>query len=524
MKIAVVVMVKDEAEDILPWLCWYIDLGVNTILFFDDSSTDGTYEIAQEVGRLKDVRVKRLPPSIESHTVRQRGCYQEVLAAYADEFDWIGFFDADEYLRLTGDQSLIDFLDRPELVGAVAVNWCNYGSGGNVVKPSMPAFWAYHQHYAKNEMVNKHVKTFLRPKCWTSVWYNVHFFEVEPFLYDNASGNNVVWSNTPGITAEEAVWDRAKVMHYQCRSMEHFIERVRKRPDIPADPNLWKIYDHAEVTDESPRDKYHSIAVIMRLVIQASVLRGLTSFCKSAGSTQTLQTQIRHGTSTAFPSKHQKISTPRLRPQHDQSNLVEKPLKIRICSIETHFETMVRYSPQSGYVFGLSNEGSLGLTERILALSIDNIPGTAFLFLERRSDLVIIEQDPRLTDFLPYFSILSREDNKVFFCHSKTKLFLSSEPPVVGGKISASRRAPRDWEKFQLTPLDSGDIAYKDRRIKLLNYFLDGSQDLESFCSTHYQDNLGSLCSVFPLLILIKGSNELARFAGSLGALERYVF
>ena len=113
MKVAVAIVVKDEAADILPWLCWYFRLNVDTIIVHDDSSTDGTFELVRDVAATRDIRLHRVPPSIEFYTHRQQRCYVRTLVDYADEFDWIGFFDADEYLSLPGDQDLSLFLDRP---------------------------------------------------------------------------------------------------------------------------------------------------------------------------------------------------------------------------------------------------------------------------------------------------------------------------------------------------------------------------------------------------------------------------
>ena len=100
MRVAVVLMLKDEAAEILPWLGWYFGLGVDTIVVFDDSSTDGTAELLEQAAVTSDVRLTRLAPTNESFTNRQQAAYAAAMRRYADEFDWIGFFDADEYLAL----------------------------------------------------------------------------------------------------------------------------------------------------------------------------------------------------------------------------------------------------------------------------------------------------------------------------------------------------------------------------------------------------------------------------------------
>ncbi len=523
MKIAIVVMVKDEAEDILPWLCWYLDLGVDTILFFDDSSTDGTYEIAQEVGRLKDVRVERLPHSLDLYTVRQQMCYQHVLATYADEFDWIGFFDADEYLRLSDGECLVEFLDRSDLVGAIAINWCNYGSSGHVVKPSMPAFWAYDQHYKRDEMVNRHVKTFVRPKAWTGKWHNVHFFDVDYLLYDTSIGTTVNWSSIPGITGGDALWDRARVMHYQCRSMEHFVERVRKRPDIPAHPSLWVAYDHAEVTDDSPRLKYRSVALIMRSVVQDLIRRITVSFCNVIDPVQHSSKRPNRPSPRNDPPELRKLSMRDFHPELTQDKAFERSSKMSIVLIKTYFDVGIRLSTASGQVCGITSQDNSEVDPRVLALCIADLPEIVFLFVERVDQLIIIEQDPRLVDFLTYVLFPIGEKARFALRHPSTNFFLSSAPPVGQGKISASRYLVRDWEEFELITLDENEPIFSDQRVKIIKAFLEGDRDLDSFCSNYRQEDLSNLCSVFSVLMAIKGSDKLAKFHERLGALRRYV-
>ncbi len=519
MKIAVVVMVKDEAEDILPWLCWYIDLGVNTIFFFDDSSSDGTKHIAQAVGKIADVRVSSFERSIDFYAIRQRKCYKEILINHADEFDWIGFLDADEYLRLPSGQNLAEFLDRSDLVGAVAINWCNYGSGGNVLKPHMPAFWAYNQHYHKSKMENRHVKSFLRPKCWTGEWFNVHFFDVDPFLYDDVNGGTVAWSSIRGITAEEPVWDGGRVMHYQCRSMEHFVERVRKRPDIPAHPSLWASYDHAEVTDETPRLKYYSIALIMRTVVQEAIKQIAVSFWEQVDFIQDSMSQARDTSFLLNPFERQDPFTISFDPWWSGEKTLEKSEKVRIFSLKTHFDTCP-YLVDRGEVHCISTKEEWDTDGRILAMCIHDLPGIVFLFVASSDKLMIIDQDPRLVNFLSYVIYSVNNEGKIALRNPASMLFLSSMPPVADGKLSASRHLVQDWEKFELVPFDE----FRDSRIRLIEEFVNGNRDLKSFWSEQSEESLLDLCSVFPVLVSIADQTEVNKLRWRLGPLKRYVY
>lgn len=250
---AVVLVVKDEAADILAWLAWYQELGFDACIVYDDDSSDGTWDSLRQAALVQDVRPRRtIGPKPGRYEIRQEFCYRQALLEWRDEFDWLAFFDADEFLLLNEDDNIQSFLRRFGDADAVAVNWCNYGSSEHLLKPVMPAFEAYTWHGDERQRVNRHVKTIVRPRKTGPGWRNVHCFDVPDERYRLANGDRVVWSETAGIIADAPDWRVAKLMHYQCRSMEHFIERLKKRPELAAIPGIWQAYDVREVRDERP--------------------------------------------------------------------------------------------------------------------------------------------------------------------------------------------------------------------------------------------------------------------------------
>jgi len=285
MKIAVVLIVKDEVDDILPWLGWYAHLGVDSLIVYDDGSTDGTSQLVEDAGRLFDVRLIRVLPTAETFTARQARSYIEALNIYKDEFDWIGFFDADEYLAVDHGTNLKDVLATVAGMGAgaMAVHWRNYGTNGHVLTPHGLPFAAYTWHSSPEEPINWHVKSFVRPRLWAGSWVNVHYFAVEPMQYLYANGETPIWSETKGITQPPPSWDHIRVMHYQCRSLEQYVNRIRKRPDIPPDAAPWYESNYSYSEDTSPRSAIVPVSRWIAAVAMVSAQRVLNSehFMKS---------------------------------------------------------------------------------------------------------------------------------------------------------------------------------------------------------------------------------------------------
>lgn len=250
---AVVLFVRDEAADIRAWIAWHHLIGFDSFIIYDDDSRDGTGEILRAAARLHDIRLHAaLGDPTTPHTIRQALCYQHALARYGAAFDWIGFFDADEYLLLKEDARLGTFLRRFPQADAVAIHWCNYGSNGHALKPALPPVAAYTRHGRETHVINRHVKSLVRPGKVGPTWFNYHYFDVDNARYVTAEGQPVVWSEIKGITDTAPDWSIAKLMHFQCRSLEHFVERMRKRPDLPPSSHLWAAYDVNEVEDRSP--------------------------------------------------------------------------------------------------------------------------------------------------------------------------------------------------------------------------------------------------------------------------------
>lgn len=250
---AVVLMAKNEASDILAWLAWYDLLGFNAFIVFDDDSDDGTWEILQDVSKNRDIRLFRsLGQKPGRYEFRQEICYKYALERYRDEFEWMAFFDIDEYLALFQHNSIEPFLNAHTDADSVSINWCNYGSSGHILKPALSPVETYTWHSNEQQPINRHVKAIVRPARVGPNWIGVHCFDVHPSKSVLAGGRAVAWGPTPGIIDSDPDWKVAKIMHFQCRSMEHFIERIKKRPDLANLTGIFQDSDFAQVQDTRP--------------------------------------------------------------------------------------------------------------------------------------------------------------------------------------------------------------------------------------------------------------------------------
>ncbi len=428
-KIAVVVFVRNEYPDFCAWLAWYLALGVDTIIVYDDHSTDGTWEAALAASRAFDVRAFRTDLSVQPFTARQKAVYLGAVQEFREEFDWIGFLDADEFLQLRGDLDLPSFLDRFPDAAAVAVSWCIYGSNGHLLKPEPTTVEAFTRHAPPQFGHNRSVKSFVRPRLVSNRWRDPHTFEVGDRPYVDAQGVPVRWGG-PGAIAHDPDWSTAKLMHFIPRSMEHFIERTRRRSDLRGLTNeYWNVFNKNEIEDREP---------LGRLQRANRELFGITSeimraFCLSlAGSTA---------------------------PGGDEAERAASPgCRIVPHLVTTCFGTVLAVDAGKRLV----HVGRDALDARGCAPVYALYAGaTAHLHLAapQLAGPLQAPLDPRVSDVLAYRPQPLPGRDAVYLCRPRATRFLTALPPDASGSgaTSSDRWKPSDWEAFTLSPVDPPD-------------------------------------------------------------------
>ena len=232
MNCGVVMMVRDERFDVSAWISWHIVIGFTTIIIYDDFSTDGTWEYLSSLSYDGLIIQRALLPEEDNFQLRQKACYEDALDRAGSLCDWLAFIDSDEMLDFSDEGGVQEYLGRFEDFDAVAINWCMYGSNSHVLKPRASMAVAYRAHSREDFPTNRHVKCIVRPAAARGKYLNQHAFDLIPERYADSTGVPVRWSKTPGIVEAEVNWTLAKVRHYQCRSVEDFVIRARRRTDI----------------------------------------------------------------------------------------------------------------------------------------------------------------------------------------------------------------------------------------------------------------------------------------------------
>ncbi|WP_234730805.1 glycosyltransferase family 2 protein [Acidocella facilis] len=244
-KIGCVAIVKNEARHIAEWLAWQFIIGFDTVILLDNGSTDATIAIAQDFALGRDVRVVAWSSTAPDYQIRG---YEHIAREMAAEFEWLGFFDADEFLRLDDGLTLKGLLAaRPE--AAVALPWAIFGSNGHDEFPDGLLVERFTRRAELGFGPNHHVKSIIRPALMESC-LNPHAFAMRGDYVD-LLGRPVIWGGGPGVLAATPDHQGGSLNHYFVRSRAHWREKMaRGYHDLTRPEGEFEAYDRNEVPDE----------------------------------------------------------------------------------------------------------------------------------------------------------------------------------------------------------------------------------------------------------------------------------
>lgn len=420
-KVALALYVKNEYSDISGWISWHLSIGVDTIFIYDDYSVDGTYNIIKAAEKKYDIRVFRTDPNkYVDHDVRHGKCLESASKIAADEgFDWIGFLDADEYLLLSKNDNVKEFLDKFDRFDAVAINWCIYGSSGKVVRPRLPIVKTFTSRSREEFPDNVLVKSFIRPDCFGKDYRNPHrYYSVPTEKYSDPSGNEVVWHDA---TNHNVCWDEARIMHFVCRSMEHFVTRIKRRLniDLRDSSSYWDHFNKNDVLDMSYSRFYDRCEKIF-LEIEKSCLQCGEEILEN------------------------KVNT-------NECNYEKRVIK-KVFSIETNRNSKVYIRKNDMKLCHMPPDKFLAEDYyNVLAFSYEGFENYVHIVAyenELLENFIFVEDDLRVSPVLSYKRVITNDKN--YLKSVSQNVFLSAPGHEINDStlIECNRRSAQEWEEF----------------------------------------------------------------------------
>lgn len=252
---------RHENQYIREYVEYYKKLGITNICLYDNNY-DGEEHFEDVIGDYIDSGFVILK-DYRNQSKCQIRAYEECYKEYSRKYNWICFFDCDEFLTFKDEISIDGYLSSEKFkkYNAIKINWMIYGDNNmlrndgrpvteRLTEPIMPL----EKKVTYNFPENNHIKTIVRGGL-VSV----------KFMNQPHSTNVAKQCNASGIQAERAVspfntfdYEQAWLRHYSTKTAEEYADKMlRGFPDqIPLNQEKIKtlvetrFFNYNKITEE----------------------------------------------------------------------------------------------------------------------------------------------------------------------------------------------------------------------------------------------------------------------------------
>jgi hypothetical protein len=227
LKVLLCTIGKEENKYIKEFINHYRKLKIKKIILYDNNDIDGEKfqdilenEIANNFVEIINYRGFQLPQ--EKAIIN---CYKN----YSKNYDWIAFYDIDEFLQIINFTNINKFLSLPKFkkCQSILINWKNYGDNNQLYYEPKPV-----------------IKRFTKPFYFTNKNMNFNKYLTSAAKTIVRGGLNIIWQHLPHYLNNTIKcrpdgkilnnyftfpqYSIAYINHYTTKSTEEFAERLNK--------------------------------------------------------------------------------------------------------------------------------------------------------------------------------------------------------------------------------------------------------------------------------------------------------
>lgn len=229
LAVAICVIAKEENLYIKEFINHYKQLGVKKIFLYDNNELNGENfndilndEIINEFIEIIDYRGKISPQKI---------AYKDCFMKNNNKYDWIAFYDTDEFLYMENYESINKFLSQKKFknCSSILINWKYYGDNNNI-------------YYEPKELKKRFNKPFSFDDNKT---YDIYFYSAAKSIVRGRGKVNLTWAHFPHFLNNSNIcrpdgnkiqnplskynYSYAYIKHYSTKSTEEFLIKLFKR-------------------------------------------------------------------------------------------------------------------------------------------------------------------------------------------------------------------------------------------------------------------------------------------------------
>ena len=218
LQVAVCAIGRMENRYAVEWIQHYERMGVDKIFIYDNNSVEDG-EFFQDV----------LLPYIESGFIEvelfdgtQRQAYEKCYSEHSEDFDWIGFFDFDEFVEIQ-DKNVKSFLSD-YCADAVSLNWQTMTDNGLTHYDPRPVVERFTEAKEVDFPINRHVKSFIRGGIEGITFCDPHIPTTPELVCVNVLGERIEQT----AIQPKVIHEIAFVRHYNTKTAEEWQEKVSR--------------------------------------------------------------------------------------------------------------------------------------------------------------------------------------------------------------------------------------------------------------------------------------------------------
>lgn len=257
-RLACVAIVKNEEAGIAEWIAYQLALGFDAVIIYDNGSTDGTVAQARVLAARHDVRIIDWMDTSPRYQIL---AYEHAVRQLGTAFDWMAFFDTDEFLVLEPPFDLRGVLGLWTEASAIGVPWAMFGSSGHIRRPERLVIEAFCCRAPDDFFANRHVKSIIRPSRMRNC-SSPHVFHMDGSYFGLTGLPLLFCQNT--MLESEPDFALGKLHHYFTRSREQWAMKIRRGyHGTTRSFAEFNIYDRNEIFDDSATRYARAVRAIL---------------------------------------------------------------------------------------------------------------------------------------------------------------------------------------------------------------------------------------------------------------------
>lgn len=203
MKVSLVCIAKNEDHYIEEWINYHKKIGFDDIFIYQNDwscsyESEGVHKIEFDGQGL------------------QREAYNNFLINYKGRYDWVAFFDVDEFIVLKKHTNIKQFLNDYTDFDAVAINWVLFGNNG---LHEVDSEWSLIKRFTKRRSSSDdHIKCIIRGD--KDLIMDVHN-PLTPWVDCEKIPGKGHFNKNGSI-------EIAQINHYFCKTKTEFVEKIQR--------------------------------------------------------------------------------------------------------------------------------------------------------------------------------------------------------------------------------------------------------------------------------------------------------